>query len=75
MNRIRTIVVQPYLKKIRVKKESFLNEALRLVRAIDLKCTLEVSVGLYKINPRTYLNSGYVSYLKNKKEEMEIDLI
>ena len=64
MNNTQTIVIHPYLKRSRVSKEILLDEAIRLVRAINLKCIDELLVGIDNINPKTYLKSGYVVFLK-----------
>ena len=58
------MVIQPHLKKSREHRELLLNEAISLVKAIDLKCVFSGIAGIDKVNPKTYLNSGYVFFKK-----------
>ena len=67
MNNKDTIVIHPYLKSLRIQKEYFLDEAINLVKAIKLNCLFSNSVGLEKINPKTYLNTGFLFSLIKKK--------
>ncbi len=75
MNQIETLVIQPYLKKFKESKTVLLNEAVNLVEAINLKCVFSSDVGIDKVNPKTYLKSGYVEFLKNKIIELDVSLI
>ena len=75
MNRTDTFVIQPHLKKSNDLKNILLNEAESLVKAIDLKCVFSAIAGIDRINPKTYLNSGYVSFLKEKIIELKASLI
>ena len=75
MNNKDTIVIHPYLKSLRVQKGYFLKEAINLVKAINLNCLYSHSVGLEKISPKTYLNTGFIFSLVKKKEELNVDLI
>ena len=75
MKRIDILVIQPHLKKSREHKEHLLNEAISLVKAIDLKCVYSGTAGIDKVNPKTYLNSGYVIFLKNKVLDLGVNLI
>ncbi len=75
MNEKDTFVIHPYLKIKRYSKKNLLEEAEKLVEAINLNCIFSQSVGLEKINPKTYFNSGYVFFLKKQKEIKNIDLI
>ena len=75
MNNKDTIVIHPYLKSLRVQKGYFLKEAINLVKAINLNCLYSHCVGLEKISPKTYLNTGFIFSLIKKKEELNVDLI
>ena len=75
MKRIDILVIQPHLKKSREHREHLLNEAISLVKAIDLKCVYSGTAGIDKVNPKTYLNSGYVIFLKNKVLDLGVNLI
>ncbi len=75
MNNKDTIVIHPYLKSLRNEKEYFLDEAINLVKAINLNCLHNNSVGLEKISPKTYLNTGFLNTLNKKKQELNVDLI
>ncbi len=75
MDNTEIFVIQPYLKKSREFKEFLLNEAISLVKAINLKCVFSRIVGLDKINPKTYLKSGYIDFLKGKTNELSVSLI
>ena len=75
MININTLVIHPYLKKSKDNKELLLREAVSLVEAIDLKCIYSASVGLESVNSKTFLNSGYVSSLKNKVYVLNATLI
>ncbi len=75
MKRTDILVIQPHLKKSREHRELLLNEAISLVKAIDLKCVYSGIAGIDKVNPKTYLNSGYVIFLKNKVLDLGVNLI
>ncbi len=70
-----TFVIHPYLKKSKDNKDILLNEAISLVKAINLKCIFSAIVGIDKVNSKTYLNSGYVNLLKNKVNELTANLV
>ena len=55
MNEKEAFVIQPYLKFKRYNKDFLLDEAIKLLEAIDLKCVFSKSVGLEKIHPKTFL--------------------
>tara|TARA_B100000900_G_C20517500_1_gene690716 strand:+ start:192 stop:1298 length:1107 start_codon:yes stop_codon:yes gene_type:complete len=75
MNKVKTLVIQPYLKKTRNSKELLLNEAVSLVEAIQLNCVFPSHVGIDSVTPKTYLKSGYVTYIKQKVIELNIKLV
>ena len=75
MENTNTFVIHPYLKKTKYDKLLLLNEAVSLARAINLKCIFSDTVGLDKINSKTYLNSGYVELIKIKATELSVNLI
>jgi len=75
MKRTDILVIQPHLKKSREHRELLLDEAISLVKAIDLKCVYSGIAGIDKVNPKTYLNSGYVIFLKNKVLDLGVNLI
>ncbi|MFL2661770.1 MAG: GTPase HflX [Alphaproteobacteria bacterium] len=59
-----TAVIHPYIKKSRGYKDLFLKEAISLVKAIELDVVYSKSVGIDKINSKTYLRSGFIDDLK-----------
>ena len=75
MNQTKTLVIQPYIKKHKEYKGILLNEAIDLVEAINLRCVFSSNVGIDKVNPKTYLKSGYVEFLRDKSTELEVSLI
>ena len=75
MNEKDAFVIQPYKKIKRYDKEYLLNEGINLLEAINLKCIFSQSVGLDKIHPKTYLNSGYVKFLNEKASNDKVDII
>ncbi len=75
MENTNTFVIHPYLKKTKYDKLLLLNEAVSLARAINLNCIFSDTVGLDKINSKTYLNSGYVELIKIKATELSVNLI
>ena len=75
MNERDVFVIQPYLKLMRYDKDYLVHEGINLVESINLKCIYYQTVGLEKINPQTYLNSGYLTSLKKKIEFSKIDLV
>ncbi len=75
MNEKDAFVIQPYLKFKRYNKDFLLDEAIKLLEAIDLKCVFSKSVGLEKIHPKTFFNSGYVSFLLEKSKKHRVDII
>ena len=68
-------IIHPYLKTNRLLKDSDLVEAQKLIEAIDLKSRYIQSIGLEKINPKTFINTGSVCKLKLKIKEKKVDLI
>ena len=75
MNNTQTIVIHPYIKRSRGSKEILLEEAIKLVQAINLNCIDSSLVGIDSINPKTYLKSGYVVFLKQKVIDLNAELI
>ena len=75
MNDRDAFVIQPYLKISRYDKDYYLKEAINLVRSININCVFSQSVGLQRIDSKTYLNSGYVSLLKEKRSILKNNLI
>ena len=51
MNNKDILVIHPYLKK-RINKDYFLEEAINLVKAINLNCIDSLLVGLDTISPK-----------------------
>ena len=68
------IVLHHYLKDSRSEKSNRLTEAEELVKAINLNCIFSKSVGLISINPKTYLNSGFVKMLEDKAKNIKVKL-
>ena len=75
MNNNDIIVIHPYLKTSRGEKDYFLNEAVNLVKAINLNCLYSGCVGLEKISPKTYLNEGFLLKLNQRRNDLKSDLI
>ncbi len=75
MFKTRTLVIHPFVKKSRDSKEFLLDEAVSLVQAIELECIYSSLVGLDNINPKTYIKSGYVKFLKEKAIDLEAQLV
>ncbi len=75
MNEKDVFIIHPYLKIKRVYKDTDLNEAQKLIEAINLNAVLLKSVGLDKINPKTFINSGLVIELTKEVKNKKIDLI
>ncbi len=75
MDKTNTMVIQPYIKKSRGSKELLLNEAISLVKAIELECVYSSSVGIDGVNPKTYIKWGYVSFIKEKVLDLDIKLV
>ena len=75
MNSTQTIVIHPYIKRSRSSKEILLEEAIKLVQAINLNSIDASLVGIDSINPKTYLKSGYVVFLKQKVIDFNAELI
>ena len=69
------IIIHPYLKLKRVNKQVDLNEASKLVEAINLKTVYKRSVGIEKVNSKTYLNIGIVDELKNFIRKSKTNLL
>ena len=67
MNNNDVFVIHPYLKIRRMFKDSDLEEAYKLTEAIDLNPIFIKSVGLDKINSKTFLNSGFVKTIFDSK--------
>ena len=75
MNKTNAFILHPYLKNSKVSRKIDLFEANNLVKAINLKPIFSKFVGLEKINPKTYLNSGFLLYLKEEIKKLNADLI
>ncbi len=75
MNHKDIIVIHPYLKKSRLDKEYFLEEAINLVKAINLNCIYGSYAGLQNINTKTYLNFGYINNLKEIIQKNQVNLV
>ena len=75
MNDKDILVIHPYLKKGRINKDYFLEEAVNLVKAINLNCVDSLLVGLDKISPKTYLNKGFIRKIKLEASNNKIDLL
>ena len=75
MNDKDILVIHPYLKKGRIPKDYFLEEAVNLVKAINLNCVDSLLVGLDKISPKTYLNKGFIRKIKLEASNNKIDLL
>ena len=63
MNEKEIIIINPYFKKNRYNKDYYLQEAKDLIKSINLGVNYSLSIGIDKINSRTYLNSGNISKL------------
>ena len=61
MNDKDILVIHPYLKRKRINKDYYLEEAVNLVKAINLNCVDSILVGLDKISSKTYFNEGFSS--------------
>ena len=75
MNNKDILVIHPYLKRKRINKDYFLEEAVNLVKAINLNCIDSVLVGLDKISSKTFLNKGFIRKLKLEASNSKIDLL
>ena len=75
MNNKDIIVIHPYLKRKRINKDYFLEEAVNLVKAIDLNCVDSLLVGLDKISSKTYFNEGFIRKIKLETTNTKIDLL
>jgi len=75
MNNKDILVIHPYLKRKRINKEYFLEEAINLVKAIDLNCIDSLLVGLDKISSKTFLNKGFIRKIKLEASNSKIDLL
>ena len=75
MNEKEIIIINPYFKKNRYNKDYYLQEAKDLIKSINLCIYYSLSIGIDKINTRTYLNSGNISKLCKIKTEANIDII
>ena len=69
------IIIHPYLKLNRNNKEADLNEAIKLSEAINLKTVYKRSIGIEKINSKTYINTGIVYELKELIAKNRSDLL
>ena len=69
-----TAVIHQYIKNARGHKDLFLNEAVSLVKAIDLKVVYSKAIGIDKINSNTYLRSGAINNLKQTILDLNINL-
>ena len=52
MSKTQTLVIHPYIKRSRQSKEILLEEAVKLVEAINLNCLDSCLVGIDSINPK-----------------------
>ena len=75
MNNKDILVIHPYLKRKRINKDYFLEEAVNLVKAINLNCIDSLLVGLDKINSKTFLNKGFIRKIKLEASNFKIDLL
>jgi len=75
MNNRDILVIHPYLKKKRINKDYFLEEAINLVKAINLNCIDSLLVGLDTISPKTYLNKGFIRKIKLEASNYKVDLL
>tara|TARA_B100000035_G_scaffold182386_1_gene155689 strand:+ start:8975 stop:10051 length:1077 start_codon:yes stop_codon:yes gene_type:complete len=75
MNNKDILVIHPYLKRKRINKDYFLEEAVNLVKAINLNCIDSLLVGLDKINSKTFLNKGFIRKIKLEASNSKIDLL
>ena len=75
MNDKDILVIHPYLKKKRINKDYFLEEAINLVKAINLNCIDSLLVGLDTISPKTYLNKGFIRKIKLEASNYKVDLL
>ena len=75
MNEDDIFVIHPYLKTKRIQKDYDLEEASKLTEAINLNPIYSRSIGLEKINPKTYLNKGVVELLKKEVVEKKSKLL
>ena len=75
MNNRDILVIHPYLKKKRINKDYFLEEAVNLVKAINLNCIDSLLVGLDTISPKTYLNKGFIRKIKLEASNYKVDLL
>ncbi len=75
MNDKDILVIHPYLKKKRINKDYFLEEAINLVKAINLNCIDSLLVGLDTISPKTYLNKGFIRKIKLEASNNNVDLL
>ena len=74
MKRTDILVIQPHLKKSREHRELLLNEAISLVKAIDLKCVYSGIAGIDKVNQKLILTQVML-FLKNKVLDLGVNLI
>ena len=75
MNSKDILVIHPYLKRKRINKDYFLEEAVNLVKAINLNCHDSILVGLDKISSKTYFNKGFIRKIKLETSNTKIDLL
>ena len=75
MNNKDILVIHPYLKRKRINKDYFLEEAVNLVKAINLNCVDSLLVGLDKISSKTFLNKGFIRKIKLEASNSKIDLL
>ena len=75
MNNKDILVIHPYLKRKRINKDYFLEEAINLVKAINLNCVDSILVGLDKISSKTYFNEGFIRKIKLETSNIKIDLL
>jgi len=75
MNDKDILVIHPYLKKKRINKDYFLEEAINIVKAINLNCIDSLLVGLDTISPKTYLNKGFIRKIKLEASNYKVDLL
>ena len=75
MNNNDIFIIHPYLKSLKNKQLYNLDEAKNLVKAIGLKCKKSSMIGLEKISPKTYLNTGNILFLRKIIKESLIDIV
>ena len=75
MNNKQILIVHPFLKFTRNKKNYYLSEAENLVQAINLECVESSLIGLEKISPNTFINKGNLIIFKKKLQDAGVDIV